>query len=306
MSERAVLFPPRLREGSTLALVAPASPPLEPERIPEIVERLRAAGFRVKPGKHLEARDGYLAGTDAERAEDVNGAWADAKVDGVLALRGGYGSCRILPLLDYAAMRAHPKPFFGYSDNTALHQAILKEAGLVTFHGPNGSEAFLPSNAGYMKQVWFQDETEIFSPALKNGDKLATLVRGQAQGRLMGGNMTCLVRLLGTPYVPDFAGMILFLEDIGEKAYRVDGMFTQLRLAGALAHLSGLVLGRFMHNDQSEQQRIEDCLRREAKAIGVPCVMGAPIGHFPGQIIAPHGARAELDAVKKSLRRIDP
>jgi muramoyltetrapeptide carboxypeptidase len=305
MSERAVLFPPRLREGATLALVAPASPPLEPERIPEIVERLRAAGFRVKPGKHLEKRDGYLAGTDADRAADFNSAWIDEEVDGILALRGGYGSCRLLPLLDYPAMRAHPKPFFGYSDNTALHQAILKEAGLVTFHGPNGSEAFLPSNTEYMKRAWFKDEPELFSPAFKNGDKVATLVKGQAQGRLMGGNMTCLVRLLGTPYAPDFAGAILFLEDIGEKAYRVDGMFTQLRLAGAWAQISGLVLGKFSHTDEREQQRIDDCLRREAVAVGLPCVTGAPIGHFPEQIVVPHGARAELDATKKILRRID-
>jgi muramoyltetrapeptide carboxypeptidase len=156
-----------------------------------------------------------------------------------------------------------------------------------------------------MKRAWFKDEPELFSPAFKNGDKVATLVKGQAQGRLMGGNMTCLVRLLGTPYAPDFAGAILFLEDIGEKAYRVDGMFTQLRLAGAWAQISGLVLGRFSHTDEMEQQRIDDCLRREAVAVGLPCVTGAPVGHFPEQIVVPHGARAELDATKKILRRID-
>ena len=293
-----LLYPPRLREGATLGIPAPASPPLEPGKIPEAFARLRAAGFQIKPGKHLEKRDGYLAGTDQERAEDLNALFADPEVDAVLALRGGYGSCRLLPLLDYAAIRAHPKPFIGYSDNTALHLALWKEAGLVTFHGPNAMEAFLPGNAAAMKRMLMEPAPTgpivLFSRAEEAAIK--TVKPGRVRGPLIGGNMTCLLRLIGTPYAPDFRGAILFLEDTTEKAYRVDGMFTHLRLAGALDQIAGLVLGGFDHPDEMERWRIGGCLQREAERIGVPCISGAPIGHMPEQIIVPHGADAELDA----------
>jgi len=292
MSAPPILFPSRLALGETIGLVAPASPPDQPEKIGQAVERLEKAGFRVKAGKHLRERDGYLAGSDEERAADFNALFADPKVKAVFALRGGYGSCRILPLLDYATIRANPKPFLGYSDNTALHQAILEKAGLITFHGPNAMEAFLPENETVCRKFLMEsfDKAVLFSSGVK------TTVSGRASGRLIGGNLTCLLRLIGTPYAPDFRGTILFLEDINEKAYRVDGLFAHLRLAGILEQIHGLVLGRFDHTEAEEQKRIEACLEREAARMGVPCVSGAPIGHFPGQIIVPNGAMAELDA----------
>jgi muramoyltetrapeptide carboxypeptidase len=132
-----------------------------------------------------------------------------------------------------------------------------------------------------------------------------TVVPGEATGQLLGGNMTCLLRLLATPYSPYFRGAILFLEDTGEKAYRVDGMFTHLRLVGILGQISGLVLGQFDHPDPTEQERVNTVLQREAERIGVPCVSGAPIGHFPEQIIVPQGVRAELDADKGMLQVVN-
>jgi muramoyltetrapeptide carboxypeptidase len=209
--------------------------------------------------------------------------------------------CRILPLIDYAAIRAHPKFFLGYSDLTALHHAILKEAGLVTFHGPNATEAFLPSNIAYLRGVFLEPAAKKLFSA-QSHPSLHMLVPGRARGRLIGGNMTCLLRLLGTPYAPDFRGAILFLEDIGEKAYRIDGLFTQLRLAGILSQISGLVLGVFQHDDEKEQERIEECLVREATRIGVPALGDAPIGHFPEQIVVPHGIDAEIDTAEMCLR----
>jgi muramoyltetrapeptide carboxypeptidase len=304
MTMPSLLYPARLREGATLGLVAPASPPLEEKNGAEAIERLQALGFRIKPGKYVDQRDGYLAGSDAERAGDVNAMFSDPEVEGIIALRGGYGSCRILPLLDYAAIRAHPKLFLGYSDITAMHQAILKESGLVTFHGPNAMEAFLPSNIAYLRNVLMESTApqaaELFSA--RSCASLKTIIPGRAQGRLIGGNMTCLVRLLGTPYAPDFNGAILFLEDIGEKAYRIDGLFTQLRLAGVLSQISGLIIGVFDHTDEMERWRISGCLEREARQIGVPTVTDAPIGHFPEQIVVPHGVEAILDADDKTLR----
>jgi muramoyltetrapeptide carboxypeptidase len=307
MSARPLLYPATLPAGATFGLVATASPPAEAEKIGEAIERLRAHGFRVKPGKHLEERDGYLAGTDEERAGDLQAAFADPEVDAVLALRGGYGSIRLLPLLDYAAIRAAQKPFIGYSDNTALHLALYKESGLVSFHGPNASEAFLPGNEmtflhTLFRPEWLRQATNLFFRAGATGKHPKTLVPGKVSGPLLGGNMTCLLRLVGTPYEPDFRGAILFLEDTGEKAYRVDGMFTHLRLAGILEQIGGLVLGKFDHCEEPERWRIEGCLKREAERIGVPCVADAPIGHMPEQIIVPHGAGAELNAGEGSLK----
>ena len=303
MNALPLLYPPRLSRGDTLGLVAPASPPDQPEKIDEAIERLIAQGFRIKPGRFVEERNGYLAGTDQARADDVQAMFADPEVHGIVALRGGYGSCRILPLLDYDQIRAHPKSFIGYSDITALHQAILVKAGLVTFHGPNAREAFLPGNAAAFHEMFLEPFARE-SLTLFSGERhaeLKTVVPGRVTGRLLGGNMTCLLRLLGTPFVPDFRQAILFLEDIGERAYRIDGMFTHLRLAGVLGQLGGLVLGHFDHADPAEWERIAACLQREAEQVGIPCVSGAPIGHFPDQIIVPMGLDATLDAGERTL-----
>jgi muramoyltetrapeptide carboxypeptidase len=190
-----------------------------------------------------------------------------------------------------------------------MHLAILVKSGLVTFHGSNASSAFQPANAATFQRMLMGSRRPpgdgeatdfggmvLFSRNDPNGTSLKTITPGRVRGQLLGGNMTCLSRLIGTPYAPDFRSAILFLEDTGEKAYRVDGMFTHLRLAGILSQIGGLVLGQFDHTDPEEQLRITDCLQREAARIGVPCVSGAPIGHFPEQIIVPQGAQAELDA----------
>ena len=325
MSAPSILFPPWLALGDTIGIAAPASPPDKPEIIDEVIDRFSAQGFKVKPGKYLRKRDGYLAGSDEERAADINALFADPGVRGIFALRGGYGSCRILPLLDYAAIRANPKPFVGYSDITAMHLAILVKTGLVTFHGSNASSAFQPGNIAVCRRMLMEGSRRppgdgeerpalgdrglpyeggseiLFSRNDTQGANVKTVVAGRAKGQLLGGNMTCLLRLLATPYVPDFHNAILFLEDTGEKAYRVDGMFTHLRLAGVLSQIRGLVLGQFDHTDPAEQVRITDCLQREATRIGVPCVSGAPIGHFAGQIIVPQGAQAELEAGEGKL-----
>jgi len=325
MSAPSLIFPPRLAPGDIIGIAAPASPPEKPELIDEVIERFTALGFKIKPGRYLRKREGYLAGSDEERAADINAFFADPEVRGIFALRGGYGSCRILPLLDYAAIRENPKPFVGYSDMTAMQLAILVKAGLVTFHGSNASSAFQPENIAACRRMLMEGSRRppgdgeerpalgdrglpseggpeiLFSRDDAHGANVKTVVTGRAQGQLLGGNMTCLLRLLATPYAPDFRGVILFLEDTGEKAYRVDGMFTHLRLAGILSQIGGLVLGQFDHADPTEQARITACLQREAECIGVPSVSSAPIGHFPEQIIVPQGANAELDAGTGSL-----
>jgi muramoyltetrapeptide carboxypeptidase len=317
MSKPSLIYPLPFSKGETIGIAAPASPPEKPDIIDEAIARLTAQGFKVRPSKHLRKREGYLAGTDEERAGDINALFADPEVKGIFALRGGYGSCRILPLLDYAAIRANPKPFIGYSDITAMHLAILVKSGLVTFHGSNASSAFTKPNLVVCREMLMGSRRPpgdgvprsgsrrtpgggsemLFSRNCAHGAKLQTIVPGKAKGQLLGGNMTCLLRLIGTPYEPDFRGAILFLEDTCEKAYRIDGMFCHLRLAGILSKIGGLILGQFDYQaDAREPRRIKACLQREAERIGVPCVSGAPIGHFAGQIIVPQGVQAELDA----------
>ncbi len=301
MSKSALIYPPLLAKGDTITIVAPASPPLKPGVIHEAIARLTKYGFKIKPGRFLRERDGYLAGSDEQRAADINAAFADPEVKGVFCLRGGYGSCRILPLLDYAAIRANPKVFLGYSDITAMHLAILVKSRLVTFHGSNASSAFEPANFASCERMLMADRRTPGDGVLFERNRarkgIKTIVPGRAKGRLIGGNFTCLLRLIGTPWEPDFRGAILFLEDTGEKAYRIDGMFTHLRLAGLLGQIGGLVLGQFDYDsDKREQARIAEVLPREAKRLGVPCVTGAPIGHFSGQVILPQGVDAELDA----------
>ncbi|MCE0483389.1 MAG: LD-carboxypeptidase [Methylacidiphilales bacterium] len=304
MSAPSILFPRKLRQGDTIGLAAPASPPEQADKIDEVIARFTACGFRLKLGRNLRQRTGYLAGSDKERAADINTLFADRKVDAVFALRGGYGSCRILPLLDYKMIRANPKPFIGYSDITAMHNAILRKSGLITFHGSNASSAFETDNAKICRKI-------LMEPAAKNGTilfsrettrSIKTVVAGKISGRLIGGNMTCLLRLLGTPYAPDFRRVILFLEDTGEKAYRVDGLFCHLRLAGITEQIGGLILGQFDHPDPGEEKRVQEVLRHEAKRIGVPAIVGAPIGHFAGQVIIPHGIHAAFDATKGLLK----
>ncbi len=301
MTAPSILFPSPLAPGDTIGLAAPASPPDKPEIVDEVISRLTEYGFKIKPGKFLRQRTGYLAGSDEERAQDINALFADSEVKGVFALRGGYGSCRILPMLDYDVIRANPKLFVGYSDITAMHVAILVKTGLVTFHGSNASSAFTPGNEKTCRGMLLEPlvgsgERVLFSRENGRETPVKTVTPGRVKGQLLGGNMTCLLRLLGTPYAPDFRGVILFLEDTCEKAYRVDGLFTHLRLAGILDQIGGLVIGQFDHTDAEEQARITTTLQREAVRIGVPCISGAPIGHFAEQIMVPQGVSAELDA----------
>jgi muramoyltetrapeptide carboxypeptidase len=297
VSKSALIYPPLLAKGDTIAIAAPASPPDKPKVIDAAIRRLKAYGFKIKPGRFLRERTGYLAGSDEQRAADINAAFTDPEVKGVFCLRGGYGSCRILPLLDYAAIRANPKPFLGYSDITAMHLAILAKSGLVTFHGSNASSAFEPANIATCERMLVKGSDGLLFERDRVHKSIRTVVPGKVSGRLIGGNFTCLLRLIGTPWQPDFRGAILFLEDTGEKAYRIDGMFTHLRLAGLLEQIGGLVLGQFDYDaDKREQARIAEVLPREAKRLGVPCVTGAPIGHFPSQVIVPQGVVAALDA----------
>ena len=301
-------------------MVAPSAAPNEPERIRFAIDTLESLGFKVKPGAHLFERDGYLAGSDTARAADLNAMFADDGVDAIWCVRGGYGASRILPLLDYALMQRKPKALIGYSDITALHMAIHRHAGLVTFHGPVAFRALTPYSLGELKRVLWAAETPVrlggpppFERAEGRVDwenRVARLVAGTARGRLLGGNLCLMSHLCGTPYLPDLHGAILFLEDVEEAYYRIDRMLTQLWLSGALAGVAGVAFGKFTNCDPSaffvQNRPLEDILAERCRALGVPAVAGIMVGHVEDQTTLPVGCLAELDADAGTLTLLEP
>jgi len=301
-------------------MVAPSAAPNEPERIRFAIDTIESLGFKVKPGAHLYDRDGYLAGSDAARAADLNAMFADDGVDAIWCVRGGYGASRILPALDYALMQRKPKALIGYSDITALHVAIHRHAGLVTFHGPVAFRAFTPYSLGELKRVLWTGETPVrlggpppFERAEGRVDwenRVVTLVPGRARGRLLGGNLCLMSHLCGTPYFPDLRGAILFLEDVEEAYYRIDRMLTQLWLSGALAGVAGVAFGKFTNCNSSpfflQNRPLDDILAERCRALGVPAVSGIMVGHIEDQTTLPVGCLAELDADAGTLTLLEP
>jgi muramoyltetrapeptide carboxypeptidase len=287
-------LPPPLARGARVALVAPAGPLKNPGELSASITHARALGWEPVPGKHALARFGYLAGTDAERLDDLNTALRDDSIDAVWCLRGGYGVMRILDGVDYDALRRRPRTILGYSDLTALHAAIGLRSQLVTYHGPTARGALSTFSRASLERAVVEQED---SCGTAIGAR--TLRGGRAEGRLVGGNLALLCALAGTPYAPDYRGAILVLEDVGEATYRIDRMLTQLRLAGALSQLAGIAYGHFTDGTDPQgasSRPLDDVLRETADAANVPAVAGVPVGHIDEQWTIPLGARAELDA----------
>ena len=304
--EPELLLPKRLQRGMTVGLVTPASNAWEDEDIRFAGDVVKSLGFRVKEGKNLYQRTQYLAGPDEARAQDINAMFADPEVDAVFCLRGGYGTPRILPMLDYANIRRNPKVLLGYSDITALLNAIYRRSGVVTFHGPIAAQNFTDYTYAEYSKVLVHGETPVplatppkFEGApgrVEKENRITRFAGGRARGRLIGGNLSLMTSLIGTPYEPDYRGKILFLEDVGEAPYRVDRMLTQMWLAGKLQQVAGIAFGKFTDADTGENTfSIEHVLRERCAGLGVPVVRGLMIGHVEDQSVIPVGAMAELD-----------
>ena len=312
----AVTRPKRLHPGDTIGLVAPASVTYESLQLQIALETLDAMGLKVKVGPHVMDRFGYLAGEDEDRASDINAAFADPEIDAVFALRGGWGASRILPFLDFDLIARNPKIFLGYSDITSLLNAIYNKTGVVTFHGPNVMSRWNDFTYQGMREVLFDAKSVTYSnPEVIDDDLVArkhriqTIHAGKAKGHLIGGNLTLMSALVGTPFFPDARGGILFLEDVGEAIYRVDRMMTQLKLSGVLDQVSGIVFGHFTGvepNPGLGNFALIDILRQHCEPLGVPCYFGAMIGHVEQQSTVPVGARAMLNASLGTLELLEP
>jgi muramoyltetrapeptide carboxypeptidase len=261
------------------------------------VSALEALGYPVKLGKSATARWGDYAGEDALRAADANAMFADEAVRAILCLRGGYGSGRLLPLLDYDLIRANPKPFCGYSDITAMHSAIRARTGLVTFHSPVCVDFAKEPPVHYTVQCFLRAIScpeplgRLLSP---DGAPLTAMVPGTAEGTLAGGNLAIVTAGLGTPYACDFDGAILFLEETDESTHSIDRMLTQLMHAGAFERAAGVVLGAFTRC--GEAAAVAAVLHDRLGGLKIPVAAGLSCGHIPQNVTLPLGVRCQLDA----------
>lgn len=308
--------PPRLRNGDVLGLVAPAGFIADRFGLDQIAATVRAMGLEPRFAPHLTAREGYLAGTDEVRARDLMAMFADDGVRAIMAVRGGWGSARLLPSLDFAAIARKPKLFTGFSDNTALCLALAR-AGVVSIHGPNAATSWPPAAWDAFRQVAFEGAMPTYAVTAYAGPNLGgraspvkTFHPGKARGRLLGGNLSVLSALVGTPWLPDFEGAILFLEDTNESEYRIDRMLTQLALAGILGKVAGVVFGQCTRCENPgsgfSNFTVYEVLDKRLAALGVPAFQGAMIGHISGQISLPLGALAEIDADAGTIRLLEP
>jgi len=311
-----IIKPERLRKGDTVALVNPASATALRDSVQIVKESMEALGLKVRMGKNVLGRRGYFAGTDEERAEDLNRHFADPEIKGIIAVRGGWGCARLLPLIDFENVKKNPKVLVGYSDVTALLLSIYARTGLVTFHGPVGMGPWNKFSTEYFRKILFRKQ----APVLKNPDnkgnnltqvrdRVITITPGRAKGRLLGGNLTVLSALIGSGYLPDWKDSILFLEDVGEYIYRIDRMLTQLKLAGILDNARGFIFGKCTGcgpGDGYGSLTLEELFDDHIKPLGIPAWQGAMIGHEADKFTVPIGIEAAVDSIKGTINLLEP
>ena len=311
------LRPKRLQPGQTIALINPSGAIYERAPYDVATESLQALGFKVREAPNLRARYGHLAGTDAQRAADVNAMFADPAVHGILAMTGGSGGGRMLPLVDYELIRRNPKVLGGFSDLTALINAVQHRTGLVTFHCPMAASEWNEFSVRHFRGTVMDAEAMLLANPKDREDALAskanrtTAIRGgRARGPLVGGNLAVLSAIAGSPYWPRFDGAILFLEEVNEYIYRVDRMLSTLKLAGALDRLAGVVLGGFTRCEPGDGNygtlTLDEVFDDYFKPLNVPVFSGASFGHIRKKFTLPVGLEVQMDADAGTLRYVQP
>jgi len=284
---RKMVKPKRLSFGGTIGVIAPAGV-VQPEKLEEGIGWLIEKGFRIKRGRYLTCQSGYLAGTDVERAKDVMDMFLDDQVDAIICARGGYGCMRLLPMLKYNEIRKRPKIFVGYSDITALHVALQQQAGMISFHGPMVASSLCgePETFSWKSLCEMVDGTG-------EAHFTGTFLRGgHAEGILVGGNLSVITSLMGTPYELSLRGAVLCIEEVNEAAYRIDRMLTQLLLGGKLKHAAGIVIGDLEGCDF----KLPEVLMERFAELRIPILTGIHFGHGKQNITLPFGVRARIDS----------
>lgn len=307
------ILPARLKEGDLIGLVTPGSP-ISREQLEACVSKLEGLGFRCTYEESVLSEYGYFAGSDQERADELMGMFLREDVDAILCVRGGYGSIRILDLLDYDQIKNNPRAFIGYSDITALLNAIYQETGLVTYHGLMGVSDFNRFSIKSFKKVLMEAEESYKYPYKREKSTKGnleydryTLSGGKAEGLMVGGNISVLDSIIGTRFEPDFEGKLVFLEDVEEKTYRMDKMLFHLLSGTNLKKAAGLILGACDQCNSGEAPKLalnvalEDLL----KPLGIPVSYGLSFGHIKRMLTMPIGIRAAMDADKNSFELLE-
>jgi len=306
--QKQIIKPKTLQRGDTIGLISPASRLPRRREYGKIVREIKSMGYEVKVGPNSKKRYGGFAGTDKQRAADLNAMFTDDSVDAILPFRGGWGSNRILDLVEFDIIRENPKILVGFSDITSLLLAIYAKTGLITFHGPVGKSDWTDYTAHHFNEALTQQQTySLHTPDrsfCRDCNHLNTITPGRATGRLLGGNLSVLTAMIGSDYLPDWYGNILFVEDVGEDYYRIDRMITQLELSGILDQISGFIFGQCTNCTKSSSYSLplNKVLEDHIKPLGIPAFSGAMFGHISNTITIPEGVMAEMDADKGNIR----
>jgi len=304
-----------LSEGDKVALIATSSP-LPDDNIERGIDSIRFLGLEPVVFPSCTKHHGYLAGKDADRAKDLNAAFADKSIKGIFCLRGGYGTTRLLNLIDFEMIKNNPKVFAGYSDITSLHVAITQKCGFITFHSPMPNTRYRQMDDFSLKSLkdnLFSDKPvgEVFNPT---GEKIETIVPGVCEGTVIGGNLSLLHATLGSPYAVDTKGKIIFFEDVGEMPYRIDRMLTALALAGKFDDCAGIILGTFEGCVMPDIETVPpnsliaegsltlaQIFDEVVKPFNKPTILNFRAGHIYPQLTIPMGSQLKLDATNGRL-----
>lgn len=312
-----LILPASLRKGSTIAITAPASGVNRAE-LESGISFLRAQGFNLVLGRHVGSTSSYLSAPDTVRAEEFNEFVRRSDIDAIICARGGYGVTRILPDIDYAAIRSNPKVIMGYSDITALLVAIYERSRIVTYHGPVCSSSFDETTKSSFLHVTvdnsMNENLDGSLSVLYSSEDLEVFHGGTAEARLVGGNLATICSTLGTPFEIDTRGAILFLEDIAEEPYRIDRMLTQMWLSGKFDDVKGVVLGVFKScegirrspNTPTMSPSLKQVFKNRFASMTVPVLSGLPFGHIRSKLTLPLGVRAKIDCGKKTFSLLEP
>ena len=301
-----VIKPKALKPGASIGVIAPSGA-LKRSGYELLVENFQLLGYQILHTDNLRVQNGFLAGTDAQKIEDLHHMYENPEVSAILCARGGYGTTRLLEKLNYSLISANCKPLIGYSDITALHLAIYKKCGIVGFHGPVGISIFNPFSIEHFNAVIQKGKKNKITI-----DDPLVISPGIATGKLMGGNLSVLISMIGTPYECDWSNHIIFIEEVGESTYRIDRMLTQLRSAQKFKGVKGIVLGHFTRCDAQPgdpyyefSTSLSEVFKDRLGDLDIPVMGGGPFGHEEDNVTLPIGIKAVMDTEKGVLKLLE-
>ncbi len=300
-----IIKPAKLRTGDVIGIIAPASAPVDPTKLENGIRYIEKNGYRVELGNNVSKINGYLAGTDQERADDLNSMFNNKYVKAIICLRGGYGASRILDKINYKLIRSNPKILVGYSEITALQMAILQKSGLVTFAGPMVATDLGNGITPYTEDFFWRiisSNKKIGRLKYPDNEKLVSITKGGASGRIIGGNLSVFAALTGTDYFPDLKGRILMFEEVDELPYKVDRLLNQLRLLKVFKQIKGIILGRFVdcneHDTSKRTLTLGEVMEDYMKELKIPVLYTFPHGHIKDKVTVPFGINVKMNASK--------